>query len=236
MPDIETFADADALAAAVAEGAAGVLERVQRERDRVVLALTAGSIMEKAWSSLASVAAESVRWDRVDVIWGDERFVPSDSSDRNDVAAERLLFAHEPFSRAHRMSMPAAEGDDGLDAAALAYADVIDGMHIDLVLLGVGPDGHCCSLFPHHPGLEAHQPIVPVRNSPKPPPERLSFSFDTLNGADEIWVVASGDGKADALAAALRDGDRTATPIAGAQGRIRTRWLLDRAAASGLPS
>ncbi len=108
-------------------------------------------------------------------------------------------------------------------------------MRIDLVLLGVGPDGHCCSLFPGHPGLEAHEPIVAVRNSPKPPPNRLSFSFDTLNSAAEICVVASGDGKAEALGRAFTDADRVQTPVAGAQGRDRTVWLLDEAAGAHLP-
>jgi 6-phosphogluconolactonase len=236
VPDIETFADADTLAAAVAERTAQVLARAQADHDRAVVALTAGSIMEKVWWALAGSAADALDWSRVDVVWGDERFVAHDSSDRNNVPAEQILFAKEPFALATRHSMPASDEIADLDAAATAYAEAMAGVHIDLVLLGVGPDGHCCSLFPHHPGLDAHDPIVPVRNSPKPPPDRLSFSFDTLTGADEIWVVASGDGKAEALARAFTEADRRQTPVAGAQGRRRTLWLLDQDAASQLPA
>lgn len=237
MPDVLVLPDASALAVEVAARALPTLAAAQGSTGRAALALTAGSIMEQVWSALpASPDARSVDWSRVDVYWGDERFVPHDSPERNDVPADQGLFATEPFSAARRFSMPASDGDDDLDAAAASYAEVIRGKHLDLVLLGVGPDGHCCSLFPGHPGLDAQDPIVPVRNSPKPPPNRLSFSFDTLNGADEIWVVASGDGKAEALAKALRDGDPVETPVAGAQGRVHTLWLLDRAAAAQLPA
>lgn len=237
MPEIVVLPDAAALAAEVAARVPPVLAAAQGTTARAALALTAGSIMEQVWDALpASPDAHSVEWSRVDVYWGDERFVPHDSSDRNDVPAEQGLFATAPFSSAQRFSMPASDGDLDLDAAAAAYTGVIEGVRLDLVLLGVGPDGHCCSLFPGHPGLDATEPIVPVRNSPKPPPNRLSFSYPTLNAAEEIWVVASGNGKAEALGTALREPDRVKTPIAGAQGRRRTLWLLDQAAASQLPS
>jgi 6-phosphogluconolactonase len=237
MPEIIVLPDGPALAAEVAARALPLLASAQGAGGRAALALTAGSIMEQVWDALpAAPEARSVDWSRVDVYWGDERFVPHDSADRNDVPAEQGLFSTDPFSGAHRFSMPASDSGVDLDAAAGEYARVIEGVHLDLVLLGVGPDGHCCSLFPGHPGLDATEPIVPVRNSPKPPPDRLSFSYGTLNGADEIWVVASGSGKAVALATALREGDRVKTPVAGAQGRSRTLWLLDQDAAAQLPT
>jgi 6-phosphogluconolactonase len=184
----------------------------------------------------------------VDVFWGDERFVPADSDDRNDRPADRLLFDREPFSAAVRYPMPASDGEfgDDLDAAAAGYAatlraarredDTADVPSFDVVLLGIGPDGHCCSLFPDHPSSsDLSAPVIPVRNSPKPPPLRISFSFDTLNTAREIWVIASGSGKAEAAARAIAGADRTEVPSAGAQGRERTLWLLDRDAAAQLP-
>jgi 6-phosphogluconolactonase len=105
-----------------------------------------------------------------------------------------------------------------------------------VVLLGVGPDGHCCSLFPDHPSAsDLSASVIPVRDSPKPPPRRLSLSFDGLNTAEEIWAVVSGSGKADAVAAALApDVDRTHVPSGGARGRARTLWLLDQDAAARL--
>jgi 6-phosphogluconolactonase len=108
----------------------------------------------------------------------------------------------------------------------------------DAVLLGVGPDGHCASLFPGHPGTRVTDTsVIAVHDSPKPPPVRLSLTFPALDAAKEIWFVASGDGKADAVARALSgEFDRTEVPSSGPRGRNRTLWLLDRDAAAKLPA
>jgi len=227
------------------------LSEAQARRPRAAVALTAGSIMEQVWGALAASARSGeVDWARVDVFWGDERFVPADSDDRNDRPAEKALFGAAPFDAARRHSMPAAGGEYGedLDAAAAGYAATLrearctddDGAvpSFDVVLLGVGPDGHCCSLFPDHPSASDESgPVIAVRESPKPPPLRLSFSFDALNTAEEIWVIASGTGKADAVAAALApDADRRHVPVSGADARRRTLWLLDADAAAELPT
>jgi len=248
-PELVVDADAATLAASVAERVLVTLADVQQRRERAALALTAGSIMEQVWSAMAaSPQARLVDWSKVDVFWGDERFVPADSADRNDTPAEKLLFAHEPFRAAQRYSMPTSDGEygDDLDAAATGYAAVLrehrrtddqdDQPNFDIVLLGVGPDGHCCSLFPEHPGLhDESSTVIAVRNSPKPPPLRLSLSFAGLNAAEEIWVVASGEGKADAVEHALSGVSREQCPSAGARGRKRTLWLVDADAASHLP-
>ena len=250
-PEVHVAESAGALAADVASRLVPALARAQQAHGRAALALTAGSIMERVWTALAAdPVARDVDWARVDVFWGDERFVPAGSDDRNDAPAERLLFGSEPFASAVRYSMPAsgAEFGDDLDAAAAGYAatlrsarradDTADVPSFDVVLLGIGPDGHCCSLFPDHPSssdlTDQSVPVISVRDSPKPPPLRISFSFDTLNTAREIWVVVSGSGKAEAAARALAGADRTAVPSAGAQGRERTLWLLDRDAAARL--
>lgn len=250
QPEVVVLPSAAALAADVAARVAARLAQVQQQRPRAALALTAGSIMEQVWGELAkSPAADAVDWSRVDVFWGDERFVASGSQDRNDAPAERLLFGREPFSAARRYSMPASDGEfgDDLDAAASGYARTLYGArreddpddvpNFDVVLLGMGPDGHCCSLFPEHPGVHDDSgSVIGVRNSPKPPPLRLSLSFDGLNSANEIWVVVSGSGKADAASMALGGAGRVQVPVAGARGRFRTLWLLDRDAAAGLPA
>jgi 6-phosphogluconolactonase len=249
QPEIVVQHSAEDLAADVAARALACLAHAQQTRGRAALALTAGSIMEDTWQALArSTAAEAVDWSLVDVFWGDERFVPAGSADRNDLPAERILFSKSPFSRAARYSMPGSDGPLGpdLDAAAADYAKTLAGCRrpndpddqpaFDLVLLGVGPDGHCCSLFPEHPGLyDDSSAVIAVRNAPKPPPNRMSLSFLGLNRAREIWVVASGDGKAQAVSLALGGAGRIQIPAAGAVGSRRTLWLLDLAAASKLP-
>lgn len=245
-PEVVVQADADALAAHVVAQLGATLRDVLARRTRAALALTAGSIMERTWAALAASATD-LDWSRVDVFWGDERFVPHDSADRNDAPAEKLLFGIAPFSNAVRYSMPASDGEQGedIDAAAAAYAAVLadarrpddDGPvpRFDVVLLGVGPDGHCCSLFPDHPSSrDLSAPVIPVRDSPKPPPLRLSLSFDGLNAAEQIWVVVAGSDKAPAVARALAGAPREQVPSAGARGRSKTLWLLDEPAAADL--
>jgi 6-phosphogluconolactonase len=250
MPrDVETFGSADQLAAAVADRLVPVLSRAQTAHGRAALVLTGGGIMERVWSMLASSrTAQALDWAKVDVFWGDERFVPAGSEERNDTPAQRELFGRAPFAAADVHAMPGPNGGygDDLDAAARGYAQTLHAARrgddaevvpsFDVVLLGIGPDGHCASLFPDHPSSsDTSAPVIAVRDSPKPPPLRLSFSFDTLNTAREIWVVASGSGKADGVAAALDPAaDRVHVPSSGAQGRDRTRWLLDADAAANL--
>ena len=107
----------------------------------------------------------------------------------------------------------------------------------DVVLLGLGPDGHCASLFPDHPGAyDESGPVIAVRNSPKPPPQRMSLSFDGLDAANEIWFVASGAGKAEAVALALSGAAASKSRRPGRAGKVRTLWLVDRDAAAGCPA
>lgn len=245
-PELDVFADQDALAGAVAARCLDRLAHAIEAKGRAVLALTAGSVMEAVWQAIAeSPDRDSVSWSDVDVVWADERFVPADSSDRNVTAAERILFDQPPFFDARHFPAPADDGSMTLDQAADSYGAELAGIRrdsdtgpvpaFDIVLLGLGPDGHCASLFPDHPGTrDESRPVIAIRNSPKPPPDRLSFTFDTLNAADEVWFVASGAGKADAVAAAHTETDRTKIPSSGVKGTRRTLWLVDQAAASKL--
>jgi 6-phosphogluconolactonase len=244
-PELIVSETAEQLAADVAQRSLHALAAAQQARGRAVLGLTAGSILEAVWQAIAdSESADTVDWSRVDVCWADERFVPSGSPDRNDLPARRILLDHQPFSAARHLPMPASDGPHPeLAEAAAWYAGELAGLRraddpgelpdFDLILLGVGPDGHCASLFPNHPGVYAEgTAVIGVRNSPKPPPNRLSFTFDTLGRAAEIWFVAAGSGKAEAVALAHSGASREQVPSAGPKGRQRTLWLIDRAAAA----
>jgi 6-phosphogluconolactonase len=138
--------------------------------------------------------------------------------------------------------MPASDGryGDDVDAAAAGYAaDLLAaagsaavGPVFDVLLLGVGPDGHVASLFPDHPGFAVTEgTAIAVRDSPKPPPTRISLTLPYLQTARQTWLLAAGDGKADAVARAVGG---EALPCGSVHGTERTLWLLDRAAAGKL--
>ena len=249
-PEVVVEATADRLATEVAARVVATLLQAQHERGDASLVLTGGSILEAVFAALAkSSARDSVDWRRVDVFWGDERFVAADSPDRNDTPAAQLLLDHLELDPARVHRMPSTDGPDGadVDAAAARYATTLaqvadrtasvgDIPAFDVCLLGLGPDGHCCSLFPEPPGVyEEERAVIGVHGSPKPPPLRISLTFRALAAAEEIWFIASGDGKAAAVAQALGGADRVQVPAAGPRGRHRTLWLLDEPAAAQLP-
>ena len=239
--EVVRFGSPDELASAVARRAAETLAAAIEARDEAHLAITGGGILEKV---LAALADESVEWPRVYVWWGDERYVPSDSPDRNEIPARRLLLDSVDVDPARVHPMPASDaGFPSVEAAAAWYAGELaarasDGVvpSFDVMLLGVGPDGHCCSLFPGHPGTQVvDQPVIAVHDSPKPPPTRLSLTFPTLDAAREIWFVASGSSKAEAVAHALSGVDPVHVPSSAPHGQDRTLWLVDEEAAAQLP-
>ena len=143
--------------------------------------------------------------------------------------------------------MPGADGPDGDDpeAAAARYAAWLAGppgrritgrcRRSTSLMLGIGPDGHVASLFPGLPALYDERPVVAVRGAPKPPPTRLTLTLPAIQAAREVWVLAAGEEKAGAVRLALSDVGPVQLPAAGARGRQRTLFLLDRAAASRLP-
>ena len=237
------------LAEDVAARLLSTLAHAQHERGTASVVLTGGGIMEKALAAVGdSTGHDAVEWGKVDVYWGDERFVPSDSSDRNDLPVRRLMLDRLPHDPARIHPMPASDGGQAdPEEAAAGYARLLDAAarrdqgghvpHFDVILLGIGPDGHCCSLFPEQPGVyETEAYVIAVRNAPKPPSIRISLTFPALDEAEQIWFVASGDSKSDAVAMALSGAGRVQVPAAGPHGRSRTLWLLDEAAAVRLPA
>jgi 6-phosphogluconolactonase len=229
-------------AAELATTVAGALLRLLADRQAAghvpQVALTGGSIADDIHREVARLSPHSdVDWSRVDVFWGDERYVAPDSADRNALQA-RSAFLDAVGADPQRIHEMASTADaESVDAGAEAYAEVVRTVgsgRFDLVMLGVGPDGHVASLFPGSPQLDVDDRVaVPVTDSPKPPPERISLTFDALNRADEVWFLVSGEGKAGAVARALAaDGDVHDTPARGVRGLATTIWFLDREAAS----
>jgi 6-phosphogluconolactonase len=235
-PEILLHASADEVAEALATRLTARLAELQRDGHVPQVCLTGGRIATKAYGRLAAEGGSSaVDWSRVDLWWGDERFVPADDDDRNDKPTLELLREPLGLPAARLHTMPAAGGDVDLDTAAERYEHELGGTTFDICLLGLGPDGHVASLFPEHPSSHAEGRVIAVRNSPKPPPDRLSLTLAVINASAEVWFLVSGEDKADAAALALQGAGPVQVPGAGAHGRERTLWLLDRAAASSLP-
>jgi 6-phosphogluconolactonase len=236
-PEILLHANADEVAGALAARLLARLTELQTANRVPQLALTGGRIATQAYTRLAAEGRSSaVDWSKVDLWWGDERFVPATDDDRNVKQALDLLQQplRLPAGRVH--PMPASDGGADLDEAAAAYADALGDTVFDVCLLGLGPDGHVASLFPEHPSSHAEGRVIAVRNSPKPPPDRISLTLETINRSAEVWFVVSGQDKADAAALALQGAGPVQVPGAGAHGRNRTLWLMDRDAASRLPA
>ncbi len=222
-----------ALATVIADRLTARLAELQVAGKRPSVVLTGGTIAIDAYRA---ISGGGVDWSEVDFYWGDERFVPDGHADRNDQQAKDAFLTRlgVPAERIH--AMPAHGCELSTAAAADAYAAELPSEPFDLVLLGMGPDGHVASLFPGFEQLhETSRRAVEVFNSPKPPPVRVTMTFPTLNHADAVWFLVAGDGKADAVSRALNHGTIDDTPATGVTGLAETLWLLDEAAASHLP-
>ncbi len=247
-PEVIVHRDAELLAKAAAARLVTRLVDAAAARGTASVVLTGGGIGTAVLAELAAAPArDAVDWRHLDVWWGDERFVPSGDPERNETGARAALLDHVDVDQARVHPMPPSDGPDGddPDAAAARYATWLKeaatpedhGLvpSFDVLLLGIGPEGHIASLFPGMPALHDERSVVAVRNSPKPPPTRLSLTLPSINAAQEVWILASGKEKAGAVALALSGTGPVQVPAAGAHGRQRTLFLLDFDAAGQLP-
>jgi 6-phosphogluconolactonase len=243
--------DAPTLAEATAARLLTLLLDAQSSHSPVHLALTGGTV---GIATLAAVASNPVRdavdWSSVHVWWGDERFLPTGDPERNETTARAALLDvlgdALPAGNVHPMPAPGSTPAIGTpEQSADAYAAELalyapDGSLVprfDVLMLGMGPDGHIASLFPDHDELTVTGvPTVGVHGSPKPPPERVSLTYDAIGSAQQVWLIVSGAEKAAPVASALAGDPIATTPAAGAHGRELTLWLLDAAAAAGVPT
>jgi 6-phosphogluconolactonase len=247
-PEVLVHHDAGQLARAVAARLATKLVDAQASGGIGSLVLTGGGIGTAVLAQLAAApAVGAVDWRRLDFWWGDERFLPSGDPERNEVQAGQALFRHIDTDPARVHRMPPSDGPDGPspEAAAERYAAELAKSArpedhgpvpaFDVLLLGIGPEGHVASLFPGMPALYDERAVVAVRGAPKPPPTRLSLTLPSIQQAREVWILAAGPEKASAVRLALSGAGPVQVPAAGARGQQRTLFLLDRDAASHLP-
>jgi 6-phosphogluconolactonase len=243
-PLVERYSDADTLVTAVGDRLVNAITTAIAARDNAYVVLTGGGTGVKLLKHVGEHGA-AIDWSKVHLFWGDDRYVPAADDDRNDKQAREALLDHVDIPAANVHSMPASDGEfgDDIDAAALAYEQVLaanadDGSptpEFDVHLLGMGGEGHVNSLFPHTPAVrESTRMVVGVTDSPKPPPRRITLTLPAVRRAREVWLVVAGAEKADAVAAAIGGAAAVDVPAAGATGRDATVWLLDEAAAAKL--
>lgn len=231
---VHRFPNAISVAENTAEKLLKKLVELLANQTEAHLVLTGGTV---GIATLAAISAnpnrDSVDFKRVHLWWGDERFVAADSPDRNALQAKNALLNNLNLDEAKVHEFPASDAGLGLDEAASEFAKHVAQVQpkFDVVLLGMGPDGHIASLFP---GKSAPTPgawVIAEHDSPKPPPLRLSFTYEALNSADEVWFVVAGADKQDAVAVAMGD-DPTELPVGRVHGKALTQWFIDATAAS----
>ncbi|BAJ76620.1 6-phosphogluconolactonase/Glucosamine-6-phosphate isomerase/deaminase [Microbacterium testaceum StLB037] len=241
--------DPEALADYVATRFVNRIVKRVAEGKRMHICLTGGTMGGAVLRTAArDPRLAEIDWSLVHFWFGDERFVPRDSDDRNEKQArEALLDGLEiPSANIHAV----ASSDEGLDldAAAIAYADELAQFapsdrsetgpwpSFDICFLGVGPDAHIASLFPDRPEISVtDRATVPVRDSPKPPSDRVSLTRPVINSSKRVWMVIAGADKAAALGLALAGASYQSVPAAGAKGRRRTAFFVDESAADQVP-
>ncbi|MFC7931245.1 6-phosphogluconolactonase [Streptomyces cinereoruber] len=247
-PQLVVHRDKELMAQAAAARLITRIVDAQAARGSASVVLTGGRNGNGLLAALGSAPArDAVDWSRLDLWWGDERYLPDGDPERNVTQAREALLDRVPLDPARVHAMPASDGPygDDVEAAAAAYAEELaaaagpgDGgvPAFDVLMLGVGPDTHVASLFPELPAVhETERTVVGVRGAPKPPPVRISLTLPAIRAAREVWLLAAGEDKAKAAALALSGAGELQAPAAGARGRSRTLWLLDSAAASELP-
>ncbi|MER6295134.1 6-phosphogluconolactonase [Streptomyces althioticus] len=256
-PQLVVHRDKELMAQAAAARLITRIVDAQSSRGEASVVLTGGRNGNGLLAALAAAPArDAIDWSRLDLWWGDERFLPDGDPDRNVTQAREALLDAVPLDPKRVHAMPASDGPHGSDveAAAAAYAAELAaaagpetmsseataaGVPVpafDVLMLGVGPDTHVASLFPELPAVrETERTVVGVHGAPKPPPTRVTLTLPAIRAAREVWLLAAGEDKAEAAAIALSGAGEIQAPAAGAYGRSRTLWLLDAAAASQLP-
>ena len=230
-PLVNRFKDAHGVAT---QAAADLLDFVSTKlatQDRVDIAVTGGTVGIATLAAAKGLEFDALDLDRLHIWWGDERFVASDSSDRNFLQANAAWLGALNFPTENLHVFPASDQGLTLDEAATIFAEHFDSAAIsfDLMLMGMGPDGHIASLFPGKTAGDSNVSVVAEHDSPKPPQLRLSFNYATINNSKQIWFTVAGSDKAEAVATVFGD-EPTTLPAGRIAGKEKTVWYVDQTA------
>lgn len=235
---LEAYADKQELIDNIDEIFEETVKDLLLQQENVHVVLTGGTVGIALLENIDPT--HKLDWKRIHLWWGDERFVPAGHPDRNEGQATAALIHRLPIPAENVHRMPASDAGLTLDEAVDAYDDELAQFwpelpEFDITFLGVGPDAHIASLFPGLEGIEVDdRAVISVRNSPKPPAERISLTLPALNNSKNVWVVASGADKADAIYAAFTSESASEAPVSAVEGTEETVFFTDEAAASRL--
>lgn len=224
-PVVNRFKDAEETALGAAEAIVLRVSELLNEQDSVNLVVTGGTV---GILTLAKLRDLPLDYSQVHIWWGDERFVEKHSADRNELQARNALLKQIEIPEGNLHPFPASDEGLTLEEAAASFREVVRGVRFDILLLGIGPDGHVASLFPGHD--VAGEFVIAEHDSPKPPPQRLSLSYDAINSAREIWFTVAGADKQDAVSVAFGDQPES-LPVGRVHGSEKTVWFVDASAA-----
>jgi len=237
--DLRIFPDPEALNHAAAEAFLQLANNAIKKQNRFTVALTGGNTPRGIYQLLATDYRERIPWAQIYLFWGDERYVPEDNPNSNYRMVRESLLDHVPIPAENIQRMPTEFVK--LDDAAQNYEQTLYNFwnaslpRFDLIQLGMGPDGHIVSLFPHSPLLQEEKRLVAaVTDSPKPPPIRLTLTLPVINHAAQIHFYVAGSEKAEALRSTLQNPrDLQKFPAQAVQPENgEVIWWVDKKAAS----
>src|SRR5262249_8311944 len=230
---LEVYGTAGDLFHAAAYKVASILSNCLQKQTSCSVALSGGSTPKRLYELLAQGEGGHIDWNRVQVFFSDERNVPPIDAESNYGMAKEALFASGlvPEGNIHRI-----KGELAADAAAQEYEDdiktALDDSVFDLILLGLGPDGHTASLFPDSPALNENQKLVAGNRVEKLNSERITFTYPLLNRAASVLFLASGTDKSKIARAVLNgEGDYPSQRVKPTNGELI--WMLDKDSAAG---
>jgi 6-phosphogluconolactonase len=235
MSDFNVFPGTSDLAQAAARQIAELLQDALESRDRASLVLTGGKTPKPVYRALAAQHGKSVDWNRVDFFWGDDRFVPADHDESNVRLAQENLLSRIDASECRTFPFPVTM--DSPEDAAIAHEETLRSYFadkepvFDVLLLGLGEDGHVASLFPGHGSLQERDRWVLHTRAPagNPITDRLTMTLPIINGARSILFIVAGEKKSGAVAAATCNNEEA--PAGLVRRGENVHWFMDEDAA-----
>lgn len=220
--DLTLYADAQELQEEVTVQILAAIESGLKLRGRFDLVLTGGTLgVQIAEALVVELNADLDGFEGLHIWWSDERFVPAESPERNALPVhQKLLNTHVVVHEGL-----ASDATTDIEAAVADYDKALSDVKIDLNILGLGPDGHVASLFPGVADVDDPRKVFAITDSPKPPAARISFTMGMINSAQEIWMVAAGESKADAVTKII-EGD-VSIPASYVRAVAHTRLIVD---------